>query len=288
MAEITLIQGTRRIDLPNAFDPASPGHVLKFDRAVDHLNAITEETGALIEHGFEAPSGKKIEELEDGWVVIRWGDIPPLSPRFALYLGDYLHNVRASLDYLVYELVIANGQDPGSHSQFPIYDSLTKWTQDIEERDPTLKPSPVEGVSNAAFEAIKAMQPFRKKSRSARQNHALMHLLRLSNADKHRSLHVGAIHTGKLAHLRIEPRGYGRILKKRVAPAGRPVKSGEEIARLQVEWLREPDAEAGFAFGFPVQIAFGEEGKPASITFATLFNILNRVVEVRADLEPYL
>ena len=43
-------------------------------------------------------------------------DVPDLDDHWALVLGDCVHNLRSALDYLVYELVRANGGTPDDHA----------------------------------------------------------------------------------------------------------------------------------------------------------------------------
>jgi hypothetical protein len=166
---------------------------------------------------------------------------------------------------------------------------MTEWVRDIEERDPGLKPGPLAGITDpVVFKAIKDMQPFREGTAKARKNDALMHLLRMSNADKHRILHIGAVHTGRLEYLYFAPRGYVKILKRRSGGPGRRVESGAEVARVKVEWLRDPDRKIGVHFKALAQISFCEPGKVLVSTVNDLYRIVNRVVEVWADLERFV
>jgi|ERR1035441_2800083 hypothetical protein len=285
-----LIQGSNVITLGyDAFNPSSPSYVLKLEWAITHLNAITVQAGRFIEGDFNTPVGEEYEFLEDGWVILKWGEIKPTPPTWPLHLGDYLHDLRSALDHMIYAIAVANGHPDPDHTQFPIYDALAKWTEDIEQRDPTLKPSPVAGLPDQVIEDIKSLQPFRHKSDKARKKDHLMRLLRMSNADKHRRLYASMLSTGKIQHLRFDPPGYIRILRKRVPPAGRAPKRGAEIARVQIERLRELDTEVGARYKAPVQIAFGEQGEETpGVTAAVLFAILNAVIEVGNTLAPHL
>jgi hypothetical protein len=285
-----LIQGTKALRLGyDAFNPKSPSYVLKLEWAVTHLNTITVQAGRFIESDFNTPVGEEYEFLDDGWVILKWGEIRPTPPTWPLLLGDYLQNLRATLDHMIYTIAADHGHPDPDHTQFPIYDALAKWVQDIEERDPSLRPSPVAGLPNKVIEDIKALQPFRHKRDKARKNDPLMRLLRMSNADKHRRLYASMLSTGKIQHLRFDPPGYIRILRKRIPPSGRAPKRGAEIARAQIEWLRDLDTEVGARYKTPVQVAFGEQGEDIpSATAAVLFAILNAVIEVGNALAPHL
>jgi len=276
------------IDLePDLYLRGLPDFILKFQHATQHLNTLTSEIGPFIE-GDLHPAGGGEFDIEDDWTVIKWGEVAPIPVRWPLVLGDFLHNARSCLDHLVYALVIANQGNAGKLTQFPIYATEKEWTPDIEERDPTAKPNPIEGVSSEAFQAIREMQPFRERTPKTRERDGLMHLLRMSNADKHRLLHTGAVHTGRIERLEFKPTGYVRILKRRTPNPGGRVERGAEIARVRLQWLREPDREIGVHFKQAAQVAFSEPGKPWIATVADLYKIINRVLEVGAHLERFL
>ena len=48
-------------------------------------------------------------------------DVPDLDDKWALMIGDCVHNLRSALDYLAHELVRANGGTPDDHTQFPVH-----------------------------------------------------------------------------------------------------------------------------------------------------------------------
>jgi hypothetical protein len=132
------------------------------------------------------------------------------------------------------------------------------------------------------------MQPFREKTRKDREGDGLMHLLRMSNADKHRLLYTGAVHTGRIEELYFAPKGYVRILKRRLPNPGGRVERGAEIARVRLDYLKPPDQEIGVHFKAAAQIGFSEPEKPWVATILDLYKILNRLLEVCADLERFM
>jgi hypothetical protein len=44
---------------------------------------------------------------------------PPLS--LSVLIGDCLYNLRSALDHLAWQLAIYNGNQPSSHTEFPIF-----------------------------------------------------------------------------------------------------------------------------------------------------------------------
>jgi hypothetical protein len=262
-------------------------YFLKYERASEHLKAIIDEAGPFIETGLYATSGTELTE-EDDWVILRWGTINTTPVRWGLYVGDFVQNARACLDHLVRDLVVANGAEPGNHTQFPIYDSKTNWTQDIEERDPKRKAAPTAGLTEEVLAIIELHQPLRHTKHQERQNDPLMHLLRMSNADKHRTLHSAALHTGQLQNLEFLPAGYVQIQKVKTPPTGGRIELGAEIARVKLKELKPADQEVGVRFMTPAQVVFFTPGGAWHTTVTDLFGIMNTLLKIGADLEVFI
>jgi hypothetical protein len=100
-------------------------HQLKLDRALYHLQSLESEIAIWLEskphrliHDFDIESGHKLLIADISY---------PVPPKFALIIGDCLHNLRSSLDNLIYELaVVYTGIDPlPEHDpralEFPIF-----------------------------------------------------------------------------------------------------------------------------------------------------------------------
>jgi hypothetical protein len=93
----------------------------------------------------------------------------------AVTTGDILYNLRAALDHLAYQLAWVKGtRDKGilGRTYFPIFDSAKKYK--------TGKSGKVEGLSQAAIDAIDATEPYKGG------NDTLWQLHRLNIIDKHR------------------------------------------------------------------------------------------------------
>jgi len=102
----------------------------------------------------------------------------PVPARFGLIAGDCLQNLRSVLDYLVWQLVIANGEKPGRWNAFPVCQTSDGYAGAI--RNDRLK-----GVAPEAQEIIKELQPaFLPKGKNPRAIHVLDEL---TNENKHRA-----------------------------------------------------------------------------------------------------
>ena len=118
----------------------------------------------------------------------RWvyrGDSPKAPIQWSVRTGEFAHNLRSSLDHLVWQLVLANGRCPGRHTGFPIQD----------QANPKKFKSNLRGVSLTATEYIKIVQPYHiteqeYQSDSDRVRIGLAMLHDICNMDKHRHLAI--------------------------------------------------------------------------------------------------
>ncbi|MCA1706525.1 MAG: hypothetical protein LC808_25970 [Actinobacteria bacterium] len=156
------------------------GAQLKLGRALEHLLSLDDAIAAYL--GSDPVNiVREIDQRHPERVVFSMAlkEEPPAT--LSAVIGDCVHNLRASLDHLAWQLVLANGGVPregprGTH--FPI---LTKLRQD------GTKPAVIVagGVSTKALTRIDAVQPFHRRDA---EKHPLAILSRLDNIDKHRSL----------------------------------------------------------------------------------------------------
>lgn len=91
----------------------------------------------------------------------------------SILIGETVYNLRAALDYLIYELAILDSGDLQEGTQFPIEDRPQGWRRN---RGTYLK-----GLSPKHQAAIEALQPYSGCDWTGT-------LRNLSNPDKHRSL----------------------------------------------------------------------------------------------------
>lgn len=101
---------------------------------------------------------------------------------FGLMAGDAIHNLRAALDHLAWQLVLANNETPTVRTCFPITDTATTHQSGAKR--------PVDGMADAAIDAINAAEPYKGG------NDALWLLHRLDIADKHHALLTTVVRMG--------------------------------------------------------------------------------------------
>jgi len=159
--------------------PGIPRDVtLKVERAREHLNSVRDEVSRLLrglgEHGVIRET-----DLGTGHWVWKLNADPATTQRVSVLAGDFVHNLRAALDYLVWELSTKT-QQRHPLPEFPIYQ----------------KPGPggdgfhgsgigkIRTLPEPAKVLIERLQPYQGG------NEALRDIQTLDNIDKHRRLAV--------------------------------------------------------------------------------------------------
>jgi hypothetical protein len=118
---------------------------------------------------------------QDGWLTV-WLKPESTDLRFAVLLGELVHDLRSALDHAVSVLVAANRQVLRKSHQFPIHTNRRAFHDAVgTSRSPR---GWLLGVK-VGFREIKRCQPFHLKPDPSQA--ALAALNRLSNSDKHRS-----------------------------------------------------------------------------------------------------
>jgi hypothetical protein len=156
---------------------------------------------------------------------------PPL--RLSVVLGELIHDLRSSLDHLVWQLVRLNGRRPSGRNGFPICETLRKG-QKSENGSFWLSHSPklIEGVNESHVALIQDLQPYHAGRYAYR--HPLNVLHSLWNVDKHRVVHAAVMSLERPpVHLEFRTGGYPGIKAKLTTIAGR-VANGADAYNLEI------------------------------------------------------
>jgi hypothetical protein len=151
----------------------------KFQRARIHAESFD----VVAQEIFNRRPFELVGDIEDGWFVSRWkqnGDYPNFEP-LSLIFGDMLYNLRASLDYIVWQLVLVNGRkpDPGN-TGFPCIRNAKDWKSAVG--------SQLRGVDKRWVYEIKQLQPFDPRHHENTVFHPLALLNDANNVSKHQLL----------------------------------------------------------------------------------------------------
>ena len=142
---------------------------------------------------------------ETGWHTFRWSveSEPPLE-ELALIFSDILGNLRSTLDYLVWQLVLLGGRKPGRQTAFPVVKREKDWR--------VQGGAALQGVPEEWAALIEAMQPFHRFDRP--DLHPLAILEHVNNLTKHRFLPAAVLTAD----------AFGYLINVAGCPAGRDIR----------------------------------------------------------------
>jgi hypothetical protein len=148
------------------------GPKLKLERAKSHIGDLEE----AVKRFFDTDPYKII--VEDNpqagrreHRVVKAQDPPACLSAIS---GDVIHNLRTSLDHLIWQLILANSRKPNENAAFPIWRSESKFKSG--------RPGYAKGISKQALDVLYALKPYKGG------NDALWRLHHLDIVDKHRLL----------------------------------------------------------------------------------------------------
>lgn len=155
----------------------------------------------------------------------------PLLEEWGAAIGDVLHNFHSTLDSLVCALIRERAASHDCRGRgFPILDQVADW--DRTKKDGTLNRrsglAQIDETDDWTKMTIRGLQPF-ASSEEDRQNHALWLVRELSNADKHRAVHVSSFFLYQ-PEIEFDPPDSGEMTWAR--PAG-TFTDGDEVLRFR-------------------------------------------------------
>jgi hypothetical protein len=147
------------------------GAFRRVDRAREHLTDLKRRADSLRQDQEDAITFKVHPTLPDKVQAV----ITRLAPRHMLgiLVGEVCYNLRAALDYLIFELAYLDSGQIQQGTQFPIDDKKEVFVGSTPRR--------LKGLSQAHIGQIEALQPYNRCdwTRTLRD---------ISNPDKHRTL----------------------------------------------------------------------------------------------------
>jgi hypothetical protein len=198
------------------------GVLAKLNRAEEHRLAFDE---LFEDFASSHPYGILSEyDPETGWHTLRWQVLrePPLQ-ELALVFGDLVSNLRTTLDYLVWQLVLASGRRPGRRTGFPVVRREKDW--EVQSRNA------LRGVPEEWADEIETRQPYHRVDRPS--VHPLAILDHVNNLNKHRFLPVAVLSVEQLGLLINVHAAAGEAIESQDF-LDRPIVDGAELARFRV------------------------------------------------------
>lgn len=227
----------------------------KIERANEHIKYLTEELQRFLEDN--AGRYRIVAQLHDKrddrlFVVKAFDDgIAPVPLRLCVIVGEVLHQLRSSLDHLIWALARRKHANPGFKIGFPVCETRDKYEKSI-------KNGIVKGISGKTLPLIEAVQPYRE---SAPRKSPLFILDDLNITDKHKLLMVAVFAVRPPDAINIDP-GEADITfvlpdPKLIRPYVRPTKDGAEVFRYRI---RGGNPKTKVHLNFPCHIALHETG----------------------------
>ena len=251
------------------------GVLQKIERADEHIKNLNDEIGTFIEDNYRIVS--KPDDDATTSIITVVGPDPPL--RFSVIVGEIIHQLRSSLDHVIWQLVLANGKVPTRYHQFPICDSVEKFKK-------ARKRGNIKGISSTAAALIEECQPYWQLKREKRIESSKLRILReMNDTDKHKLLMIviAQMGGGGATTLTIGSSAEGdkspiSIVGLSPPPKGplRPTEEGAELLRMT---FGEPQPHVQVTGKAPIQIAFGDCGP--SLTALTQNPVLHIVQQLR-------
>jgi hypothetical protein len=194
----------------------------KVTRAKKHRDHLTRQAALYLRrptHHVKTHADK--DGLEH---VVRIYRIRPVPPEWAVILGEFLYDLRSALDNLVWALVLANGEQPGRGTYFPI----------LRQENRKAFAAMTAGAHPEAVTVIQSLQPYLRGKRPGVGPLFLLH--ELNRLDKHQALTVVTA-VGARGSFHISPELAGRST---VRTTLQPLHEGAEILRVI---LKEPQPQ---------------------------------------------
>ncbi len=157
--------------------PSLDGARAKVERAREHIAELDKLAAEYVDESGSVEF--YTTKLADGWTAGRVRTNAPPPQRLALVCGDAVHNLRTALDYLVWQIGIADTGIVSTRSLFPIVqpERAAHWASIAGDRLALL--------SKDHVEAVRLLQPFVDQSDGS-PNVILGALDAMENRDKHR------------------------------------------------------------------------------------------------------
>jgi hypothetical protein len=226
---------------------------MKLGRAEANLRELRARVGPFLEgvsHEFRGEIDPERGKFAAYFVV---NNEPP--PEWSLMVGDLVHNVRSTVDHLVWGWVPRRHRS--ARTAFPILDDRDDFFCAVTLPARRKRRGPLTGLApeSARFQLIESVQPY--NGQHGAEFHPLHNLAALSNEDKHRTMLgvTAGIPSDELPQLRIvESRNVE--LSNLWVKTTRPLQDGDQVMGADAAFGPDPHLEV--EANIPIDVAFGE------------------------------
>lgn len=249
----------------------------KYERAGKHIDDLKVHVDTF--HKSNPCAIAREDDLQASQAIYRVTAVPQVPSEIPLILGDALHNLRSTLDHLVWKMIEAAGATPDpTHTSFPIFEDAKGFAD--------LMPGRVKGLGQRAKEKISSFCPYKTG------NYTLWTLHQLNIRDKHRLL-LTTCHR-PFGHS-LTPSEEQEFIRKRDGRRSWPdyeiTYANEPIVPLQAGHILRtiPISEANENVGFVIGVAIHEPGITEGMPVTLLTSLLHMEVGLIINtLAPYV
>lgn len=213
----------------------------RWSRADAHRVSLAQIWNAYIE---DDPYDFSLDSQGDGTYILRVWQESPMPADFAVVMGEWLYNLRSTLDYVVWATAVhVSGQRPPPQEeklQYPVYESAEAWRNNYHRLHP---------LEEHHREMLHTMQPFNGDL----DTNYLWWINHLARIDRHRRLIDGTAYLAVLDPVVQVPEGCTVSLEwgERVLTDG-----WADVARITVSpWSERVDVSINPRVGIDPEIA---------------------------------
>lgn len=195
----------------------------------------------------------------------------PVPSRISILAGDVLKDLRSALDYVAWQLALAESDDPTPTTAFPIFSNGARYRNDHARF--------IGGINPAIHPIFESVQPYHAGDDAFK--HPLWVLHRLANDDKHRMPHV----VGSIPVAIGLTRRPGMDFS--VWTTIGPFEEGDVVATVGI--IKDPTPETEPEIETTFDVAFGKDTPAWSVQglFAEIDRIGSEVEAVIRRFEPF-
>jgi hypothetical protein len=216
------------------------------------------------------------DHSEPPWLIIR-AVVEPMPIEFSLIAGDAVNNLRAALDHLAWQLVIASGGTPGRHTAFPLSDTEAEFERRVRN-PPKNRTSPLEGIDPTGdiWALVERFQPYEPAS------DPIGILPAFSNRDKHQGLLAGISFSEEMSLDELFTVDGGAVFEvKQTFEPPALLAHNAEIARINAS-----GAQVRMKADPPVSVSLSDGERASSV--GALDRLRSKIVQIVRDAEDLL
>jgi hypothetical protein len=268
------------------------GYAWKRLRARQHFDALHDAiNGFLTTHPFHLFT--EFDPTTVRYLVkARVQEEPPFS--ISILVGDCLYNFRSALDHLAWQLVVFNGNQPSSRTEFPIFLKQERFIARDGKGNPSRGSGldKMSGMATGVQSILEVAQPYNWNGGPA-DLHPLWLLHELSNEDKHRSLVVVGATMQEMVSIRAHDQ-LGREVSLTTKIDPQTFSDGVEVGYIDAVSMdplisKIPVSEVQLVMMPKFNLAFSPDGPGRGLLVAaTIVDIANTISKIATDLEPFI